>query len=74
MQFMIGYHLFIVPCSYFKVLIQEMDVRVDKGFLMAIIDFFTSEKTRGQEVCRFTCMVWSYANYRGGDGGCHDQT
>ena len=27
-----------------------MDVRVDKGFLMALIDLFTSEETRGKEV------------------------
>ena len=39
--------------SYFKVLVQEMDVRVDKGFLMALIDLFSSEETRGKEASQY---------------------
>lgn len=39
---------------YFKVLIQEMDLRLDLGFLYAILDLFTAENaatvTSEQEV------------------------
>eukprot|EP00795_Rhopilema_esculentum_P010930 gene10930-19765_t len=41
---------YVNEISYFKVLVQEMDVRVDKGFLMALIDLFTSAETRGTEI------------------------
>jgi len=44
---------FVNEISYFKVLVQEMDVRVDKGFLMALIDLFTSEETRGKEIDQY---------------------
>lgn len=37
---------------YFKVLVQEMSLKVDQGFLNNIIDFFTSSQqvSRDQEV------------------------
>lgn len=35
-----GVSLFL---RYFKVLIQEMDLKVDLGFLYAIVDLFTAE-------------------------------
>ncbi len=41
---------YLVYFSYFKILIQEMDVKVDKGFLMALIDLFTNKERRGKEV------------------------
>lgn len=38
---------------YFKVLIQEMDVKVDMGFLMALVGLFSSDTIdRSQEVTR----------------------
>lgn len=43
-----------VLCRYFKVLIQEMDLKLDLGFLYAILDLFTPENanivTSEQEV------------------------
>eukprot|EP00794_Sanderia_malayensis_P015967 gene15967-17573_t len=44
---------FVNEISYFKILIQEMDVKIDKGFLMAAIDLFTNEERRGKEVDRY---------------------
>lgn len=35
--------------SYLKVLVQELDIRVDKGFLLALMDLFNNEKIRGTE-------------------------
>lgn len=45
-------HLF----RYFKVLVQEMSLKVDQGFLNNIIDFFTSSQqvSRDQEVGIFS--------------------
>ncbi|XP_068165987.1 intermembrane lipid transfer protein VPS13A [Antennarius striatus] len=47
-------HSDITRIKYFKVLIQEMDLKVDFGFLNAIMDLFTLENasimTSGQEV------------------------
>lgn len=31
------------PCRYFKVLIQEMDLRMDLGFLYAVLELLTAE-------------------------------
>lgn len=31
-------------------LVQELDVRVDKGFLLGLMEMFTNEKIRGTEV------------------------
>lgn len=43
-----------VHLRYFKVLIQEMDLKVDLGFMYAILDLFTPENasimTSAQEV------------------------
>ena len=36
--------------SYFKVLVQEMDIKVDKGFLLALMELLENEKLRGNEV------------------------
>jgi len=35
--------------SYFKVLVQEMDIKIDYGFLLAIIDLFNNENMRGSQ-------------------------
>lgn len=46
----------VVVHRYFKVLIQEMDLRLDLGFLYAILDLFTAENaaivTSEQEVIK----------------------
>ncbi|KAK3540200.1 hypothetical protein QTP70_028391 [Hemibagrus guttatus] len=50
-------HSDILRIKYFKVLIQEMDLRLDLGFLYAILDLFTAENagtvTSEQEVKLF---------------------
>lgn len=41
-------------CRYFKVLIQEMDLRLDLGFLYALVEFFTqTDVPSDQEVETF---------------------
>ena len=44
---------------YFKVLVQEMQVKVDQGFLNNIIELFSSgeESSREQEVSRSTSTI-----------------
>ncbi|XP_065656239.1 intermembrane lipid transfer protein VPS13A isoform X1 [Hydra vulgaris] len=39
--------------SYLKVLIQEMDVRVDKGLLLSVMDLLSNDKIRGSEIMRY---------------------
>lgn len=42
---------------YFKVLIQEMDLKLDLGFLYAVVEFFTqSDVPSDQEVEAFCCL------------------
>lgn len=42
---------------YFKVLIQEMDLRLDLGFLNAVGEFFTqTDVPSDQEVETFCCL------------------
>ena len=65
--------MFLYSASrYFKVLIQEMDVKVDMGFLMALIGLFSSDTIdRSQEVTNIIallifnpcCTACSYNNY-----------
>lgn len=44
-------------CRYFKVLIQEMDLRLDLGFLYALVEFFTqADVLSDQEVETFCCL------------------
>lgn len=44
-------------CRYFKVLIQEMDLRLDLGFLYALVEFFTqTDVPSDQEVETFCCL------------------
>jgi len=46
--------------KYFKVLIQEMDVKVDMGFLMALLGLFSSDTIdRSQEVTNITGVLIS---------------
>jgi len=49
----------ILHCSYCHLLIQEMDVRIDKGFLLAIMELFNNENMRGTEVWPkvFFCVI-----------------
>lgn len=45
---------------YFKVLIQEMDVKVDMGFLMALLGLFSSDTIdRTQEVTNMSVLMIS---------------
>lgn len=48
---------FYFMCRYFKVLIQEMDLRLDLGFLYALVEFFTrTDVLNDQEVETFCCL------------------
>lgn len=47
-------------CRYFKVLIQEMDLRLDLGFLNALVEFFTqTDVPNVQQVESFCCLQMS---------------
>ena len=36
--------------NYFKILVQEMDIRIDTVFLYALMDLFTNEETKDSEI------------------------
>lgn len=60
---------------YFKVLIQEMDLKLDLGFLYAVMDLFTPENastsSSEQEVVRFTgCGISVQSNDEGPADTC----
>ena len=55
---------------YFKVLIQEMDVKIDWGFIMAFIGLFSFDTIdRGQEV-RMLCAVFIQLAHAFTASGC----
>lgn len=44
-------------CRYFKVLIQEMDLRLDLGFLYALVEFFTQTDVPSDQEVETFCYL-----------------
>ena len=50
--------------NYFKILVQEMDIRIDTGFLYALMELFTNEDTKESEIEQVRDRLQTVANFK----------